>query len=221
MVAYAPVQCNGPLECQCDWPIMAPDCSHGQKDDQQAPRCPDLDQSPPEAHPADCVAAATPAHSVAFAWEAPVVHPVVDTAAAAAAADATICMVGHALHAVVLHTAGCASCVADAKRSRRADHPPGLTHAYSHSTMAHQAASMHHLGACLAAGADTDCWQAAFGGMSNLDSFAAMAHDFPCSHMSAEQDRPLQTRLSVLQMTCVLMTAWNLGGSQLRRNSYK
>ncbi len=196
MVAYAPVQCNGPLECECGWPMKAPDWLHGQKDDQKAPGCPDLVRSPSEGHPADCAAAAIPAHSVAFAWEAPVVHPVVDAAAAGMTGT-----VGHALHAVVLHTAGCASCVADATRPRLADHASDLAHGHSHSTAAHQPASVHHLDACLAAGsagAETDCWQAAFGGRSNLDSLAAMAHDFPCSQMSAEQNHPLQTRLSIL-----------------------
>jgi len=218
MVAYAPVQCNGPLDCQCGWPMKAPDWLHGQKDDHRASSCPALVRSPSEAHPADRVAAAIPVHSVAFACEAHVVHPVVDAAAAAA----MIGMVGHALHALVLHTAGYASCVADAKRSRLADHPSDPAHAYSHSMAAHQPASMHYLGARLAAGpagAEADCRQAAFGGRSNLDSWAAMAHDFPYSHMSAERDHPLQTRLSVLQMTHLLRTAWRVSGHQLSRSS--
>lgn len=185
---------------------------HGQKDEQKATGCPDLVHSPSEGHPADCAAAGIPAHSVAFAWKAPVVHLVVDIVAAAG----MICTIGDALHGVVLRTAGRASFVADAKRPKRADHPPGLAHAYGHSTTAPQAASLHRLDACLAAGsagAETDCWQAAFGGGSNLDSLAAMAHDFPCSQMSAEQDHLLQTKLSVLQTACVLMTASNLRGS--------
>ena len=221
MVACAPVQCNDPLECECGWPMKVSDCSHGQKDDPKAPSCPDLAHGPSEAHSADYVAAAIPLHSVAFACEAPVVHPVVGAPAAAAAAVAPMTgMVGHALHAMVLHTAGSAPCMADAKGYRQADHPPGLSHAYSHSPTAHQPASMHHLDACLAAdsaGAGTDCWHAAFGGMSNLDSLAATAHDPPCSQMSAEQDHHLQTRLSILQMAHVMVTAWNLRGSQLSR----
>lgn len=198
MDAYAPVQCIGPLDCQCGWPMKAPDWSCSHKDDHWASSCPALVGSPSEVHSADCAAAAIPAHSVASAWEAPVVHPGVDAAAAA-----MIGMVGHAMHAVVLHTVGCASCMADAKRSRRADHPPGLAHAYSHSMAAHQPASMHHLGACQAAGsagAEADCWQVAFGGRSNLDSWAAIALDYPYSHMPAEQDHFLQTKLSILQM---------------------